>query len=199
MGQGSERSGHFTARRVVTSRTVGVLRSSRMARRWGSHDVRLHGARTKHFHHNTVGSVELAYESVDMISDAGLTMTIYVVEPASSNPRHQPRTRSRSSQPGAAPQHRGNTPRHLTVPSSSDPPSLESTIPITAKRRPTSSRLRNHPAPRLTGNTRLRRDPAKPVGRVRGHRPPGDAMWIPYRLARGRRRALTTLWIRSRR
>ncbi len=30
-----------------------------------------------------VGNLELAYESVDMISDPGLTMTIYVAEPAS--------------------------------------------------------------------------------------------------------------------
>jgi hypothetical protein len=45
--------------------------------------VRLHGAGTKHFHHTVVGSLELAYESVDMISDPGLTMTIYVAEPAS--------------------------------------------------------------------------------------------------------------------
>ena len=35
------------------------------------------------FHHTTVGNLELAYESVDMISDPGLTLTIYVAEPAS--------------------------------------------------------------------------------------------------------------------
>jgi transcriptional regulator with XRE-family HTH domain len=64
---------------------VGELstRSAEFRRRWGSHDVRLHGAGTKNFHHTTVGNLELAYESVDMISDPGLTMTIYVAEPAS--------------------------------------------------------------------------------------------------------------------
>ncbi len=64
---------------------VGELstRSSDFRRRWGSHDVRLHGAGSKNFHHTTVGNLELAYESVDMISDPGLTMTIYVAEPAS--------------------------------------------------------------------------------------------------------------------
>ena len=64
---------------------VGELstRSTDFRRRWGSHDVRLHGAGTKNFHHTTVGNLELAYESVDMISDPGLTMTIYVAEPAS--------------------------------------------------------------------------------------------------------------------
>jgi len=45
--------------------------------------VRLHGAGIKHFHHTVVGNLELVYESVDMISDPGLTMTIYVAEPAS--------------------------------------------------------------------------------------------------------------------
>jgi hypothetical protein len=65
---------------------VGELstRSEQFRRRWGSHDVRLHGAGTKHFYHTVVGNLELAYESVDMISDPGLTMTIYVAEPASS-------------------------------------------------------------------------------------------------------------------
>lgn len=64
---------------------VGELstRSSDFRRRWGSHDVRLHGAGSKLFHHAVVGDLELAYESVDMISDPGLTLTIYAAEPAS--------------------------------------------------------------------------------------------------------------------
>ena len=52
-------------------------------RRWSSHEVRLHGAGSKLFHHSVVGELDLAYESVDMISDPGLTMTIYAAEPAS--------------------------------------------------------------------------------------------------------------------
>jgi transcriptional regulator with XRE-family HTH domain len=65
---------------------IGELstRSEQFRQRWGSHNVRLHGAGTKHFHHTVVGNLELAYESVDMISDPGLTLTIYVAEPASS-------------------------------------------------------------------------------------------------------------------
>ncbi|TDO51725.1 helix-turn-helix protein [Kribbella sp. VKM Ac-2527] len=51
--------------------------------RWSAHNVRLHGAGTKSFHHQAVGELELAYESVDMISDPGLTLTIYAAEPAS--------------------------------------------------------------------------------------------------------------------
>jgi transcriptional regulator with XRE-family HTH domain len=64
---------------------VGELstRSSDFRRRWGSHDVRLHGAGSKLFHHAVVGDLDLAYESVDMISDPGLTLTIYAAEPGS--------------------------------------------------------------------------------------------------------------------
>ena len=64
---------------------VGELstRSADFRPRWGSHDVRLHGAGTKNFHHTTVGKLDLAYESVDMIADPGLTITIYAAEPAS--------------------------------------------------------------------------------------------------------------------
>ena len=64
---------------------VGELstRSSDFRRRWGSHDVRLHGAGSKLFHHGLVGDLDLSYESVDMISDPGLTLTIYAAEPGS--------------------------------------------------------------------------------------------------------------------
>ena len=64
---------------------VGELatRSEEFQRRWAHHDVRLHGAGTKTFHHDAVGDLELAYESVDMVSDPGLTLTIYAAEPAS--------------------------------------------------------------------------------------------------------------------
>lgn len=57
--------------------------SQEFRRRWNSHEVRLHGAGSKLFHHSVVGELDLAYESVDMISDPGLTMTIYAAEPAS--------------------------------------------------------------------------------------------------------------------
>jgi transcriptional regulator with XRE-family HTH domain len=64
---------------------VGELstRSEDFRRRWSAHNVRYHGAGTKHFHHQVVGELELAYESVDMISEPGLTMTIYAAEPSS--------------------------------------------------------------------------------------------------------------------
>jgi transcriptional regulator with XRE-family HTH domain len=57
--------------------------SPEFRRRWSAHDVRLHGAGTKSYHHEAVGDLVLAYESVDMISEPGLTLTIYAAEPAS--------------------------------------------------------------------------------------------------------------------
>ena len=64
---------------------VGELctRSEDFRRRWSSHDVRLHGAGTKHFHHAAVGGLALAYESVDMVSEPGFTLTLYAAEPGS--------------------------------------------------------------------------------------------------------------------
>jgi transcriptional regulator with XRE-family HTH domain len=64
---------------------VGELstRSEEFRRRWSAHNVRYHGAGTKYFHHQVVGDLDLAYESVDMISDPGLTLTLYAAEPAS--------------------------------------------------------------------------------------------------------------------
>ena len=65
---------------------VGELstRSEEFRRRWSAHNVRYHGAGSKHFHHSVVGNLELAYESVDMISEPGLTLTIYAAEPGST-------------------------------------------------------------------------------------------------------------------
>jgi transcriptional regulator with XRE-family HTH domain len=64
---------------------VGELstRSDEFRRRWGSHNVRTHGTGIKHFHHNIVGGLTLAYESLDLRAEPGLTMTIYSAEPDS--------------------------------------------------------------------------------------------------------------------
>jgi transcriptional regulator with XRE-family HTH domain len=64
---------------------VGELstRSEQFRRRWSRHDVRYHGAGTKNYRHRDVGGLELAYESVDMISEPGLTLTLYAAEPGS--------------------------------------------------------------------------------------------------------------------
>jgi transcriptional regulator with XRE-family HTH domain len=64
---------------------VGELstRSDEFRRRWSSHNVRTHGTGTKHFHHHIVGDLRLAYESLDLRAEPGLTMTIYAAEPDS--------------------------------------------------------------------------------------------------------------------
>ncbi len=64
---------------------VGELstRCEDFRRRWSSHDVRLHGAGAKSFHHGVVGDLDLAYESMDMLSEPGLTLTLYAAEPGS--------------------------------------------------------------------------------------------------------------------
>ena len=64
---------------------VGELstRSEQFRSRWSSHDVRLHGAGAKSFHHRAVGDLDLAYESMDMVSEPGLTLTLYAAEPGS--------------------------------------------------------------------------------------------------------------------
>ena len=65
---------------------VGELstRSDDFRRRWGAHNVRTHGTGVKHFHHHVVGDLTLAYESLDLRAEPGLTMTIYAAEPDSA-------------------------------------------------------------------------------------------------------------------
>ncbi|MGW4945363.1 helix-turn-helix transcriptional regulator [Actinoplanes sp. NPDC004185] len=64
---------------------VGELstRSDDFRRRWGAHNVRTHGTGVKTFHHHAVGDLELAYESMDLRADPGLTMTLYAAQPGS--------------------------------------------------------------------------------------------------------------------
>ena len=64
---------------------VGELstRSEDFRRRWSSHNVRLHGAGTKRFHHHVVGDLILSYESLDMAAEPGLNLTLYSAEPGS--------------------------------------------------------------------------------------------------------------------
>ncbi|MEU8817690.1 helix-turn-helix transcriptional regulator [Actinoplanes sp. NPDC048796] len=64
---------------------VGELstRSDEFRRRWGSHNVRLHGTGVKHFHHHVVGDLDLAYETMALVADPTLRMTLYAAEPDS--------------------------------------------------------------------------------------------------------------------
>ncbi|MDR7275620.1 helix-turn-helix transcriptional regulator [Catenuloplanes atrovinosus] len=64
---------------------VGELstRSDDFRRRWGAHDVRIHGTGTKRFHHHVVGDLALAYETMSLDAEPGLAMTIYAAQPGS--------------------------------------------------------------------------------------------------------------------
>lgn len=64
---------------------VGELstRSDEFRRRWGAHNVRIHGTGVKTFHHHIVGDLELAYETMDLRAEDGAGMTIYAAEPSS--------------------------------------------------------------------------------------------------------------------
>jgi transcriptional regulator with XRE-family HTH domain len=64
---------------------VGELstRSDDFRRRWGAHNVRIHGTGVKTFHHHVVGDLELAYESMDLRAEPDVTLTIYAAEPQS--------------------------------------------------------------------------------------------------------------------
>jgi transcriptional regulator with XRE-family HTH domain len=64
---------------------VGELstRSDEFRRRWGAHNVRIHGTGTKTFRHHVVGDLVLAYESMDLRAEPDLTVTIYSAEPGS--------------------------------------------------------------------------------------------------------------------
>ncbi|WP_018566059.1 helix-turn-helix transcriptional regulator [Streptomyces sp. PsTaAH-124] len=66
---------------------IGELatRSEEFRTRWGAHDVRHHGTGTKHFHHDIVGEVTLAFEGLELAAEPGLTMTVYAAEPGSAS------------------------------------------------------------------------------------------------------------------
>lgn len=51
--------------------------------RWGRHNVRRHGAGTKHFHHHLVGDLTLSYEGLELTAEPGLSFLIYTAEEGS--------------------------------------------------------------------------------------------------------------------
>ena len=65
---------------------VGELstRSTDFAELWAAHDVRIHGAGTKRFHHPEVGELTLAFEELQVTADDGLTLYVYSAEPGSA-------------------------------------------------------------------------------------------------------------------
>jgi transcriptional regulator with XRE-family HTH domain len=53
--------------------------------RWADHNVRQHRSGIKHFHHQVVGDISLAYESLELIADPGLVLNGYSAEPGSAS------------------------------------------------------------------------------------------------------------------
>ncbi len=64
---------------------VGELatRSEEFRTRWAAHNVRLHRTGVKHFHHPVVGTLDLAFDAMDLPAEPGLTLTAYTAEPGS--------------------------------------------------------------------------------------------------------------------
>lgn len=67
------------------SELVGELatQSEEFRTRWAQHDVRQHITGIKHFHHPVVGEINLTYDRLDLVADAGLTIFTYTAEPGS--------------------------------------------------------------------------------------------------------------------
>jgi len=66
---------------------VGELstRSDSFRNRWATHNVVLHQAGAKQFHHPVVGDLSLTYEVMELSADTGLTLTAYSPEPDSTS------------------------------------------------------------------------------------------------------------------
>src|SRR5829696_2750095 len=64
---------------------VGELatQSEVFRRLWADHNVRTHGAGTKHFYHPVVGELTLAYEELAITAEPGLVLMVYTAEPVS--------------------------------------------------------------------------------------------------------------------
>ncbi len=62
---------------------VGELstRSDEFRQHWAKHDVRFHISGVKQFRHSQVGDLELNYERLEVVFDAGLTIFTYTADP----------------------------------------------------------------------------------------------------------------------
>lgn len=64
---------------------IGELstRSEEFRQRWAAHDVMRHRSGLKRVHHPEVGDLDLTYETMELVTDTGLTFVVYTVEPGS--------------------------------------------------------------------------------------------------------------------
>jgi transcriptional regulator with XRE-family HTH domain len=67
------------------SALVGELatQSETFRTRWAQHNVRVHNAAVKQFHHPVVGDLDLSFNRMDLPGDHGLTILTYTAEPGS--------------------------------------------------------------------------------------------------------------------
>ncbi|UKA61484.1 helix-turn-helix transcriptional regulator [Arthrobacter sp. FW306-04-A] len=71
----------------VLNELVGELttRSALFAALWAGHDVRIHTAGTKRFHHPLAGDLSLQFETLDLPGDEGQTLFTFTAEPGSAS------------------------------------------------------------------------------------------------------------------
>src|SRR3954469_5732911 len=62
-----------------------ATRSDAFRTRWAAHDVRLHHAGIKRFHHPLVGDLSVGFNAPELPADLGLTLTVYTAEPGSDS------------------------------------------------------------------------------------------------------------------
>ena len=64
---------------------IGELatRSDEFRIRWASSQRLLHRTGTKHFQHPVVGAIDVVFDSMNLLADTGLTLTVYSAEPGS--------------------------------------------------------------------------------------------------------------------
>ncbi|WP_427135140.1 helix-turn-helix transcriptional regulator [Pseudarthrobacter sp. S9] len=60
------------------------MRSEEFRTRWAAHNVRYHHTGLKDIHHPVVGDLHLAFESMDLPADPGLSLVVYSAEPGSA-------------------------------------------------------------------------------------------------------------------
>lgn len=62
---------------------VGVLatRSEEFRTRWAAHNVKAHYTGRKHFHHRSVGDLQLTYQELDLFAEHGLSILVYTPQP----------------------------------------------------------------------------------------------------------------------
>lgn len=84
---------------------IGELstRSEDFRQRWAAHNVYTHRAGAKRFGHPVVGEMTLNFESLRLVADPGLSMTIYTAEPASPSQERLDLLASWATTPAEAP------------------------------------------------------------------------------------------------